>query len=108
MQVDVGQQRADTGALRRSLGRFPSLQTLHHLLTEPAAQQTKDAPITDALLDPLHQPLVRDRAEIVLKVGVDHERVAFLDQVIYFAQPIPAAASRSKPVTHRPERRLED
>src|SRR6266446_80416 len=106
--VDVGQQRADNCALRRALGRFPPFHSPHNFLTEPAAQQAKNAPITDALLDPLHQPLMRDRVEVALKVGVDHKRVAFLDELIHFAQRIPAAASRSKPVTHRPERRLED
>jgi hypothetical protein len=108
VQVDVRQQRADYGALRRALGRFPPFHSPHNFLTEPAAQQALNAPITDALLDPLHQPLMRDRVEVALKVGVDHKRVAFLDELIHFAQRIPAAAPRSKPVTHRPERRLED
>ena len=51
---------------------------------------------------------MRDRVEIALQVSVDHKRVAFPDELIHFAQRIPAAASRSKPVTHRSERRLED
>src|SRR5712675_1759820 len=108
VQVDVRQQRADNCALRRALGRFPPFHSLHNFLTEPAAQQAKNAPITDALLDPLHHPLMPYRVEVALEVGVDHERVAFLDELIHFAQRIPAAAPRSKPVTHRPERRLEN
>src|SRR5712691_3606739 len=108
VQVDVRQQRADDRTLRRALRRRPSLQVAHDVLLEPAAQQVENAPITDALLNPLHQPLVRDGVEVALEVGVDHVDVAIRNQLSHLAQRIPAAPSRPKAVTGRSERRLED
>src|SRR6266567_1497213 len=108
MQVDVRQQRTDHRTLRRPLRRRPSFHAPQDVLREPAAQQTENAPIADALLDPLHQPLVWDGVEVALKVGVHHEGMALFDQMRHFAQRVPATAPRPKAVARRTERRLED
>src|SRR6202045_1364624 len=108
VQVDVSQQRADNCSLRSALSRRPSLQVLHDVLLEPAVQELEDTPITYALLDPLHQPLMWDRVEVAFEVGVDYEGVAVLDQLRHLAQRTLAAASRPKAVARRSERRLED
>ncbi len=108
VQVDVRQQGADHSSLRSALRRRPSFQLAHDVLLEPAAQDAEDTPITHALLDTLHQPVMRDGVEVALEDGIDHEGVAALDQPSHFAQRIPAAAPRPKAVARRSERRLED
>src|SRR5690606_19588576 len=93
-KVDVGQQRADHRTLRRAPGWRPSLQPRHDVLLEPAMEQGEKATIADPFLYPFHQWLVRDRVEVALQVGIDHEGEAFLEQTIYFAQRVTAAAPR--------------
>src|SRR5262245_51273048 len=51
---------------------------------------------------------MRDGVEVALEVGVDNERVALLDQAIYFAQSILAAAPRTEAVAGLTELHLED
>src|SRR5690554_4904209 len=101
-------QRADHRTLRRAPGWRPSLQPRHDVLLEPAMEQGEKATIADPFLYPFHQWLVRDRVEVALQVGIDHEGEAFLEQTIYFAQRVTAAAPRPKAVALRTERGLED
>ena len=108
VEVDVGQQRADHRALRRALRRRPPLQPFQDVGLQPAADQIENAAIADLLLDPRHQPIMRNRVEIGGQVGVHHVGVAVLDQPIDFPQRVMASATRSETVAPIAEPRFEN
>ena len=108
VEVDVGQQRADHRALRRAPCRRPSLQPFQDVGLQPAADQIENPAIADLLLDPRHQPIMRDRVEIAGQVGVHHVGVAVLDQPIDFPQRVMASAPRSEAVAPVAEPRFEN
>src|SRR5277367_51156 len=120
VQIGVGQQGADYGALRRALRRRPRLLTFEDVGLQPASDQIEHPAIADLRLDPRHQTIVGDRVEIALQVGVHHEGVAFLDQPIDLPQRVMASASRTEAVAplaephlenrfdHEPDRLLDD
>src|SRR5215475_13319597 len=58
MEIDVGQQRADTSTLNRPYLTLHPLPLLQHACLEPFLDQAHDAPVGDAMLDKLHQPSV--------------------------------------------------
>ena len=108
VEVDVRQQRADHRTLRRARRRRPAFHVPQHLLPEPAAQQIEHAAIADPRLDPLHQPLVRNAVEVAREIGIDHIGVALLDQTVYFAERVMAAAPRPEAVAPGMEASLEN
>ena len=62
-----------------------NLVRVQDVLAEPVAQQPEDTAIADALLDPVHQPLVRDAVEVARQVGVHHKCVTVGNQLSHFA-----------------------
>src|SRR5271165_2246321 len=108
VEVEVGQQRADHRALRRALCRRPPLQPFQDVGLQPAADQIENPAIADLLLDPRHQPIMRDRIEIGGQVRVYDVGVAILDQPIDFPQRVMASASRSEAVAPIAEPRFEN
>ena len=86
----------------------PSLHALHDVLAQVALDQIQNASIADLLFYPRHQPVVRDRVEIALQVGVHHMGIAFLQQPIDFPQRILASSTRTEAVAAFPERCLKD
>ena len=70
--------------------------------------QGQDAPVADRVRHPADQPVVRDRVEIALQVGIHHEAVACLQKPIDLPQRRLAAASRTEAVAARPELRFKD
>src|SRR5271157_1725314 len=64
--------------------------------------------IADLLLDPRHQPIMRDRIEIGGQVRVYDVGVAILDQPIDFPQRVMASAPRSEAVAPIAEPRFEN
>jgi hypothetical protein len=61
--LGISQQRADHRALRRALGRRPSIKAVQNIGLKPATDQVEHAAVADALLEPCDQTLVRDRVE---------------------------------------------
>jgi hypothetical protein len=108
MQIDVGQQRRDDRPLRRSRRGRPSLHVLHDVLPQEAFYQRQNASVADLFRYPRHQPVVRDRVEVALQVGVHHMGVTFLQQPVDLPQRVLAAAFRTEAVAAFPELRLKD
>jgi hypothetical protein len=70
VQVDVGQQRRDDRALRRAFLACHQLAFFQRAGLQPFAYEANDAWVTDSVLQELDQPLVADRVEEALDVGV--------------------------------------
>src|SRR5882724_1227519 len=108
VQVDVGQQRRENRPLGRSRRRLPARHTRHDLLLEKAVDQLQDAPVADRLAYPCHKPVVRDRIEVALQIGIHDMSEAFLQQPIHFPQRVFAASPRPEAVAPRSELNFKD
>src|SRR5277367_6778256 len=108
MQIEIRQQRADDRALRRASRGGPSRAFRYDVLFQPALDQLEKAAIADPRPQPLHQPVVRDRVEVALQIGVHHEAVARFDQPVDLPQRILAAAPRPEAEAPCMEMRLQD
>ena len=64
--------------------------------------------IAHAFAHPRHQPRVWDGVEVARQIGIHHMGVAGLEQPIYVAQRIFAAATRTKPTAHVQKLAFED
>ena len=58
VQIDVGQQRRGTAALRRPFLHSYPFPILQHAGVQPFLDQPHDAPVRNPVLDELHQPFV--------------------------------------------------
>jgi hypothetical protein len=65
------------------------LHLLHDAVPQAAFDQGQNASVADLPRHLRHQPVVRDRVEIALKVGVDHMDIAGLQQSLDFPQRAP-------------------
>jgi site-specific DNA recombinase len=74
--------RSHDGPLWRSRRRGPSLHCLHDVLTQEALDQVEDASVADLARHLRQKPVVGDRVEVALQVGVHHMGVAFLQQPV--------------------------
>src|SRR5882762_2480506 len=72
MEIDVGQQRRCTTALRRSFLHPYPFPILQHAGVEPFLDQSHDAPICNPVLDELHQPFVGKPIEKVANIQIEH------------------------------------
>ena len=72
VQEDVGQERADARALRRSPVRLVPLTALQDAGLEPHPDEPEDARIGDPVREHPHQPLVVNRVEEAADVGIEH------------------------------------
>ena len=68
----------------------------------------ENAAVADARPQPLDQPVVRDRIEVALQIGVHHEAVAGFDEAIDDPQRILGAASRPEAEARRVEPRVQN
>src|SRR5262245_3142810 len=71
VEVDVRQQRADDSALRRPLLRLDQLVFFENPCCQPLADQSYDPAIADAVLDKTDQPILVDRVEERLDIGIE-------------------------------------
>jgi len=88
MQIDVGQQRTDHGALRRARRRVSIAPTPANVLIQERAHQGQHTAIADCAPPPGASAAHAGWCRSSSQVGIDHERVALLDQLIHFAQSI--------------------
>jgi len=72
MQIDVGKQRGDHAALRCARDRRAPPAFLHHTRREPEPQQLQHPAIRDSSLNQRQQLGVRDAAEVVADVRIQH------------------------------------
>ncbi|MGB8837045.1 MAG: hypothetical protein WCC67_09900, partial [Candidatus Acidiferrales bacterium] len=72
MEIDVSHQWRSTPALRRTLLRSDSFPILQHARVQPLLDEPYDAPVRDAMLDELDEPVVRDRIEKAANVQIEH------------------------------------
>jgi hypothetical protein len=79
MQVEVGQEGADHGALRRAPGRCPLLKPVEYVRLEVGVEERQNAPVANARLHLVHEGVVGDAVEVALQVGIDHPVVAGLE-----------------------------
>src|SRR5580700_11927157 len=86
----------------------------YDILFQPALDQLEKAAIADPRPQPLHQPVVRDRVEVALQIGVHYETRARFDQPIdlpprtFKRIGILAAAPRPEAEARRMKMRLQD
>ena len=71
MQEDVGQERADARALRRSFRRVLPFRSFEHAGFEPPANESQDSRVGDAMREHPEQPLVVYRVEEASDVRVE-------------------------------------
>lgn len=107
MEVEVGQQGADDGALGCSCFGRPPGQPLHDVLTEKSFDQLKQASIGNMPADFLHKFLMGNAVKVRLQIGIHHMGVAGLQEPIHFPQGILASSVWPETVTVRFELRLE-
>jgi hypothetical protein len=79
MQVEVGQQGADHGALRRAPGRCPAFEPVEDIRLEIGVEERKDAPVANARLYLVHEGVVGDAVEVAPQIGINHPVVAGLE-----------------------------
>ena len=72
VQKDVGQERTDARALRRSPVRLTPLTAFQDTGLEPHPDEPEDAPIGDPMREHPHQPLMVNRVEKAADVGIKH------------------------------------
>ena len=108
IQINVAQQRTEHRSLRRPGLGFPFLQAVQNAGLQKGLDQPEHPPVRDAFPQPGHQPVVRDRVEVALQVGIHHVHVTLLQQVIHPPQCVFAAPSGPKAVAVLGEFLLED
>ena len=108
VQIEICQQRADDRALWRSARGGPSPAFRNDFLIEPRLDEIENAAVADARPEPLDQPVVRDRLEIALQIGVHHKAAAGFDEAIDDPQRILGAASRPEAEARRVEPRFQN
>ena len=108
MEVEVGQQGADDGALGCSLLRRPSGQPFQDVLTEKSLDQLQQASIGDIPADFPHQSFMGDAVEVSLQIGIHHMGVTGLHKSVYFPQGVLASSVWPETVTVRSEYHLKN
>ena len=108
VQVDVRQQRRDHSTLRRSRHRVAHHPVFHHPGLQPLPDHLQHPPVADPLSHQGEQLVVRDAAEVVLDVGVQHVLGTFAAQLPDPLQRLLRTASWPEPVRARREVRLVD
>ncbi len=108
MQVDVGQQRGNDPALRGAGDAASDHPVLHHPGAQHGAQELEDVTVADALLDRLHQPVVRDRLEARGDIRLDHPPSTLVGLVDEHLQRVVSPALGTKPKRARQEVGFED
>ena len=81
---------------------------MDNVLLQERFDQLKQPALTHALLHPRHQPRVRNRVEVTLKISIHHLGVTVLEIPVHFPQSVLAAAPRSKSIARVPKLTLED
>jgi site-specific DNA recombinase len=95
------------GALRRPLGRIQGHPILQHTRLQPFLDETDHSPIADSVFQETYHPLVADRIEEPLDIGVENPPdVSSLNSVTDRVQRIVLAASRSEPIAETQKLRL--
>ena len=110
VQVDVGEQRRNRAALRRSDLRgfaFRAVREAYPCLEDPS-YQPQYASIRDLFIDGREKYLVVHVVEEALDVRVDDPRIACVHRCIHHVSGRLAAESRSEPMASRTELLLED
>src|SRR5437879_10271781 len=87
----------------RSRRWTPMLHLLHDVLAQAAFDQSQNASVADLLRHPRHEPVVRDRVEIALQVGVDHLDIAGPQQSIDLPQRVLAASAGPEAIAAGPK-----
>src|SRR5271167_2028709 len=72
MEINVGQQRRGTTALRRPFLHPYPFPLLQHAGVEPFLNQSHDAPICHPVRDEFHQPFVGKPIEKVANIQIEH------------------------------------
>lgn len=86
----------------------PSVETLQDIGLQPITDHAEHATVDDVLLDPSDQTIMRNRVEVALQVGVNHEGIAVLDQLIGLPQSVMAPTLRTEAVAAVGEAVLEN
>src|SRR5712692_4391611 len=107
VEIDVAQQRAHHGTLWRAPIGCPLPGVAQNSLIEEAPDQRQEAAIHHLSADHGHQAAFRDRAEVVLQIGIDDMYVTRLEQLIHPPQRALAPSSGAKAVAVRGEIPLE-
>ena len=107
MEVEVGQQGTDYGALGRPCFGRPPGQPLHDVLIEKSFDQLKQAAVGNMPANLLYQFLMGNAVEVGLQIGIHHMGIAGLQEPIHFPQGILASSVWPETVTVRFELRLE-
>src|SRR6266567_498664 len=99
MEIDVRQQRRCTAALRSPFLHTDSFSILQHARVQPFLDEPHHAPVRDAMLDELHQPLVRNRIEEAAYVQIEHPVHLLRQQSrVQRIQRVMLASLRTEPV----------
>src|SRR3990172_100534 len=107
MEVEIGQQGTDNGALGCSCFGRPPGQPLHDVLTEKSFDQLKQAAIGNIPADFLPKFLMGNAVKVRLQIGIHYMGVAGFQEPIHFPQGILASSVGPETVTVRFELRLE-
>lgn len=108
VQVDVTEQRRDHPALGRAGDRLADRPVLHHPGAQHRAQQFEDVAVTDAFLDRLHQPVMRNRLETRGNVGLHHPPSALPGLIDEDLQGVLLRTLRAEPERARQEVGFKD
>ncbi len=71
MQVDIGQDRADRPALRRSFFRSRNDSSHHKPRVQPFADQAQDERVCNPMSNHLLQPFMLDVVKVAADVGLE-------------------------------------
>jgi|GEM_PF-95839 len=94
--------------LRRAPRGRPSPHPLDDVLVQKGTEQLQHCAVANPLRNLTQKRLIRDTVKVVVKVGIRHMGVAFLDEFIDFPQRVFAAAIRAKAVTRLLKLSLKD
>jgi hypothetical protein len=99
IQKDIAQEGRKRPALWHSFGRFIQPAVYDNTGPKIPADQTEDAFVADSPGDPVHQDIVVDRIEELLKVDIHSIGIAVLDQPEYLLYGLMRRTVRSEPET---------
>jgi len=99
VQVDIAQQRADSGTLRCPRLRYPSCHSFQHLLVQVSSQHLRHPSVAHFLLDSLHQRFFGDRVEVAFQVRIYYPVLACFQQSVHSPKRIFASSPRPESVT---------
>ncbi len=113
VKVDVGQQRRNHSALRRSLPRVrrappPLVILLHHRAPQPQANEPQHRAVGKPPFELLHQAPVIDGVEVARQIRIVHRRPAGLQRRLHLVERLMRVPPRTEAEGAALEVRLED